>query len=73
MDKEVKKLFVNTFMNEVRDHILSKIEFMPDNWDGIELRQYIYDMFKGECSGHLKMTLRCKKEYNNVIQTSGRL
>jgi hypothetical protein len=46
MNTDEKKVFINELVDRVKSEILAKVDRMPDNWDGIELRQYISDNFK---------------------------
>ena len=45
MDYKEKQDFIADLCNMVRDHILGKVSGMPEEWNGIELRQYIADRF----------------------------
>lgn len=40
-----KRKIVRQLVNAVRDDILAVIPKMPEEWDGIELREYIADSF----------------------------
>ena len=66
MNEQDKINFVNGLIHNVRkDSILTNIDKMPENWDGIELRQYIADKFADVCIGH--MSKGRKREYNNIV------
>lgn len=41
-----KRKFIKSLCDSTRDHILGKVDAMPDNWDGHELRRYIADEFE---------------------------
>ncbi len=45
MTKEEKIKFVNGIIDNVKEEILNKVDKMPENWDGIELRFYVKDCF----------------------------
>jgi len=60
--------FVNELIESVRHDIIKKIERsnIPDEWDGIELRQYMADRFNDVViSGTMSRTR--KREYNNSV------
>lgn len=58
-----KELFINNFLNSMRNTFLSEIEKFPEEWDGIELRAYIAGAFKYENS--YSMGRKRKANYNN--------
>jgi hypothetical protein len=69
MTEQEKITFINELIENVKSEILKKVKYMPDNWDGIELRQYISDkfadvVFKGT------MNKSRKREYNNTLYTT---
>lgn len=41
-----KRAFVDELINNVHSAIVDKIDDMPEEWDGIELRRYIADKFE---------------------------
>jgi len=45
MNSEDKRRFVRELIENVTADILAKVNKMPDDWDGIELRQFIADRF----------------------------
>lgn len=66
MNQELKIEFVKALVESVESEILQNIELgkIPDNWDGIELRQYLTDKF-AESAGYLKG--KRKRDYNNTV------
>lgn len=48
MNAAEKQLFIAMLCNRVRDSIIAKIERMPEEWDGHELRRLIADTFEHE-------------------------
>ena len=68
MNYDEKRRFIVELVNAVEATILSKACIMPDEWDGIELRQYIADCFRHEA--HFKMSRTRKTAYNNAILIS---
>lgn len=77
MTKADKKKFIKSLTNSVRDAVLARVDRIPENWDGLELREYLAEEFARECvlsrpsrSGDFKSRLR---DYRNDIATSGSL
>jgi hypothetical protein len=66
MTKEGKVLFINEIISIVRITILSKVDYVPEEWDGIELRQLIADHFQATV---FKSTLNKgrKRSYNKEV------
>mgnify|MGYP001574909089 FL=1 len=72
MIQQEKKEFIESLVNAVRDDISGKIDAMPENWDGIEVRQYIADRFQ-YCVVADSLRGSRKKEYKNELLVNGRL
>jgi hypothetical protein len=72
MDKENKELFISTVMNDMTKFILNKVQYMPETWDGIELRQYISDLV-AEQVNWVNMDKKRMKEYKNTRMIRGNL
>lgn len=70
MDVKQKRRFVEELIANVQSDIMENIEMTPDTWDGIELRQYIADMF-ASCIFKNTMTSSRKREYKNTCLTLG--
>ena len=73
MTKAEKRIFIRDLIRSVKTNVLNTVPEMPDNWDGIELRQYLADKFAdaslltrpiGPTSQHLR---RRKKNYKNDV------
>lgn len=66
MDNTNKVDFVKSLCDSIKLEIISKIESgkIPDNWDGIELRQLLSEKFQRET---YKMDRKRKKDYANSI------
>jgi hypothetical protein len=45
MTNEEKRAFIVELIGNVQAEILAKVEAMPDEWDGHELRRFIADKF----------------------------
>lgn len=43
MNAQQKRLFISDLMESIKQNMLSKVDSMPEEWDGIELRWYIAD------------------------------
>lgn len=59
----ISELTENVKQQMLRTHASGKI---PENWDGIELRQYIADKFS-QCIIKSTMSRTRKREYNNTV------
>jgi len=46
MTKEEKLQFIGELTASVKASIIDKVDDMPEEWDGIELRRYIADKFE---------------------------
>ena len=46
MDIPEKLRFINDLTDNVKMDIIKKVKDMPEDWDGVELRWYIAEMFK---------------------------
>lgn len=59
-----KAEFITNFMNQMRDYFLENVGKTPDEWDGIELRQWIAEKMQGET---YQMSRKRKRDYNNEV------
>lgn len=52
METKEQKQFIENMCNAVKHELQSKIESgkVPENWNGFELRWWLRDTFKNECS-----------------------
>ncbi len=73
MTKREKCQFVRSLVDTIYTDIIEKIPQMPDEWDGIELRQYVADAFAEKAGAmsfrrpirpEMKRRLR---EYRNTV------
>lgn len=46
-----KQFFIVELIESVKKDLLEKAQYMPEEWDGLELRQYIADQFAGNVFG----------------------
>lgn len=65
MTEREKRRFVKELMREVQRTIISNIPKMPEEWDGIELRQYLADKFAD--ANYVRMHRTRKHNYNNEV------
>lgn len=59
-----KKDFLEGIIEEFREEIMKKLLDIPENWDGLELRQYCSDYFE-EHFNYRKLDKKRKEEYEN--------
>lgn len=71
MKKRDKAKFIRSLCNGVRDDALKSIEHMPEDWDGIELREYLAGKFVRESLMGLRPAAhRARlKAFRNVVAT----
>jgi hypothetical protein len=65
MTREEKTEFIEDLIGNVHLSILAKLEQMPPEWDGIELRQYIADKFREVT--YRPMDKKRRRDYDNTI------
>jgi hypothetical protein len=66
MTKTEKCKFVHNLCKNLQEYCLSKIDNMPEEWDGIELRQFIADVaIERFCSLSLRSNTARRREYKN--------
>ncbi len=61
-----KKKFIRSLCNNIRDELLRKAASMPENWDGIELRQIIGEKAAHEMAPRI-LTGKRKRAYRAEI------
>jgi len=66
MNAKEKQQFIENLCNSVKLELISKVNKMPENWDGFELRELIAEKFVNE-SGLLKDRKSRYKEYKNDV------
>lgn len=67
MDKREQREFLESFLASMQNHLVSMVANMPDDWNGIELRQYCADEFAHEVH---KMDRRRMRAYRNAVATT---
>jgi len=67
-NKAEKKAFIAELIQNNKAIILSKLDKLPQNWDGIELRWYIAEQFQTVIpNGQNKKSKRYQNYKNNCI------
>jgi hypothetical protein len=49
MAPDQKIAYINGLISSVRNHVIGRVEYMPDNWDHIELNEFVADQFEARC------------------------
>lgn len=65
MDKNRKIEFINEMTDNLKEELLKNVDKMPEEWDGIELRQLISDK-ANEFVLKDSMNKKRKRKYNNT-------
>ena len=71
MKPEEKEKFVNDLMDTVRNMVLERIPLMPEEWDGLHLRQYIFDMVREQVLYRPMSVTQARRYRNTVLITPG--
>ncbi len=68
MDAKEQKRLLKDILHNIERDMIGKIDTgkIPENWDGIELREYIADQAKWH-----KMEKRRAKAYRNTVLVNG--
>jgi hypothetical protein len=71
MTKADKKVFIDDLCMSIKNDLLDKVDQMPEEWNGVELRELLYEKFKDARHGFFTSNPRSKraKEYKNHIMT----
>ena len=72
MTKKDKRRFIRELIGSVKKTVLANVDKMPEEWDGIELREYVADKFTESRStisglGRSYMKRRAKDYRNEVL------
>ncbi|MDD5530915.1 MAG: hypothetical protein PHX21_12930 [bacterium] len=67
MTYEQKKKFINDEIELTRKEILKKVDNMPEEWSGVQLRMYISDYFQGIRMESLHTPKRMREYKNDVL------
>lgn len=66
MDKENQTRIVNEMCDGLKSHLLERMDKVPEEWDGFELRQWIVDYAQANIS-YAKMQRARMKDYRNTL------
>ncbi|MFA5340336.1 MAG: hypothetical protein WC332_01025 [Clostridia bacterium] len=66
MNKYEKVTFITDLIRNVQGDILKKVDKLPEDWDGWELRQLVADYFTN-AAFFTDNDKRRKKEYKNTV------
>ena len=64
MDKQEKITFIKDATNLLQKELLDKVDKMPEEWSGRELRQLVFDYAK-EKVAYMHMDKKRKADYEN--------
>ena len=72
MTKEEKAQFIEGMFETLKTETLNKLEYMPEEWDSWELRQYMADKANDIVWPSMADKGR-KRKYTNTLRTTGNL
>jgi len=67
MTKKHKKEFIKAVCNQLKDQLLDKLDDVPENWDGIELRRWIGDVYEDNWKNVGSFESYRKRAYENEL------
>jgi hypothetical protein len=67
LTRDEKEQFIKDLMGNVQSMILNKLDRVPEEWDGYELREWIADAFDWERLDRTKNINKRLKEYKNEV------
>jgi hypothetical protein len=70
MTKADKRRFIRSLVDSIRREALAKVDLMPEDWDGHELRQYLADKFAFETTRMLRENRRRWRNYRNTVAST---
>lgn len=70
MTKTDQHRIVTELINSVSENLFAKIASVPEEWDGIELRQWVADTFNDESTQPRLLNGKRLKDYRNTIATT---
>jgi hypothetical protein len=69
MTQQERQEFIKQHIDKIKNDIYGRANRMPDEWDGLELKQYIADSFS--ISKHWWTSARRKREFENTVVILG--
>jgi len=67
MNRKEKEEFVNSFMDSMKADLLSRLDRVPEGWDGLELREWIAGKFEHEKWGGSSTFNKRGKRYKAFV------
>lgn len=66
MNLPEKDQFVHQIMSDLKNEILKRVDKMPEDWDGHEIRQFILDYYSQNYIIGTALNGKRKREYKNT-------
>lgn len=66
MNQQEKIQFIRDITDNLRDTLLERVDRIPEEWDGIELRELLMDVAESQFV-YIKMPVSRKRAYNNTV------
>jgi len=66
MLRDQQKEIINDMCDSIKEYLTKKLNSVPENWDGIELREWFADTAREKYT-YKKMELPRKRDYENDI------
>jgi hypothetical protein len=67
LTKQEKEQFIKDFIGRVQESMLERLDDLPEEWDGHELRTWIAEAFNWQRSRAMEDKSRLKKYKNDVL------
>ena len=69
MTKHEQTVFIDDLIASIRNEVMQRVPYFPDNWDGHQLREYVADVAGRSRSTLMIEDRRMKREYRNDVAT----
>ena len=69
MTKDEKKYLIEALLEEAKKGLINKVDKMPEEWAGVEIRQFIADYL--EANYVIRMEGKRKNDYRNDVMVLG--
>lgn len=66
MNLPEKDKFVHQIVNDLKNEILMRVDRMPEEWDGHEIRQFVADYYTGNYLVSTALSGKRKRDYKNT-------
>ncbi len=69
MTKREQRKFINDICKSLRESLLAKADKLPENWNGIEIREWIKAYYEANYCGYAKAARNPKqmRAYRNAV------